>query len=237
MSKKWKILVIVPAYNEEESLPSLLQEIQRYGYDVVVINDASKDATATVAASLGVPVLSLAANLGIGGSVQTGFKYAVNGQYEIVVQIDGDGQHDPAWIENIVAPICGGTADCVIGSRYVPNNLDSEYKTPLARRLGMYFSTSILFLATGIRINDTTSGLRALNRTAFEYFAGSYPVDHPEAEALLMLYQKGFRISEVPVRMRSRAHGQSLFNFAKATIYPLRVVVGFTGLLLKKKSK
>lgn len=233
MSKK-NVLVIVPAYNEEESLPSLLQEIKQLGYDVVVINDSSKDDTAKVALKMGVPVLSLAANLGIGGAVQTGFKYALNKGYDMVVQVDGDGQHDPSWIEKVIAPVCKGEMDCVIGSRYVPANLDTAYKTPFARRAGMYFSTSILYLATGLRINDTTSGFRALSRQAFTYFAKSYPVDHPEAEALLMLHQKGFRICEVPITMRGRVFGQSLFSFAKASVYPLRVIVGFMGLLLKK---
>lgn len=234
MSKFNKILVIVPAYNEEESLPSLLQEIQQMNYDVVVINDSSQDDTAKVALEMGVPVLSLAANLGIGGAVQTGFKYALNNGYDIVVQVDGDGQHDPSWIETVVAPVCNGEMDCVIGSRYVPGSLDTEYKTPFARRAGMYFSTSVLYLATGLRINDTTSGFRALSRPAFTYFAKSYPVDHPEAEALLMLHQQGFRIGEVPIKMRGRVFGQSLFSFAKASVYPLRVIVGFMGLLLKK---
>ncbi|KTD25426.1 glycosyltransferase [Legionella lansingensis] len=235
MKEGSRILVIVPAYNEEASLPSLLREIQQLGHDIVVVNDASHDDTAKVAAKAGVPVLSLPANLGIGGAVQTGFKYALHHDYDIVVQVDGDGQHDPAWIEALVKPIQSGQADCVIGSRYLPENPDRDYKTPLARRIGMYFSKTILYLATGIRITDTTSGLRALNKRAFAYFARFYPVDHPEAEALLMLHQKGFRMVEIPVKMRGRVHGQSLFNFAKASLYPLRVVIGFMGLLLKKK--
>lgn len=232
---KDKILVIVPAYNEEASLPALLKEIQQLGYDVVVIDDSSQDNTSIVAKNAGVPVLSLAANLGIGGAVQTGFKYAVAHGYDIVVQVDGDGQHNPSWIGALVAPIIRGEANCVIGSRYLSENPDKDYKTPLARRIGMYFSTSMLYLATGIHITDTTSGLRALDRKAFEYFSKSYPVDHPEAEALLMLHQKGFRLLEIPVKMRGRVHGQSLFSFAKASLYPLRVIIGFTGLLLKRK--
>lgn len=235
MSHPAKVLIVVPAYNEEESLPKLLQEIRSQGYDAIVLDDASVDATAAVAAKEGFPVLSLAANLGIGGAVQTGFKYAVKSGYDIVVQIDGDGQHNPAWLEAVVDPIRRGEADCVIGSRYIPESPDTDYKTPLPRRIGMYFSTGILFLATGMRVNDTTSGFRALSRPAFEYFARAYPVDHPEAETLLMLHQKGFRILEVPVKMRGRVSGESLFTFAKASLYPLRVVIGFMGLWLKKK--
>lgn len=235
MSHPAKVLIIVPAYNEEDSLPKLLQEIRGQGYDAIVLDDASVDFTAAVAAKEGVPVLSLAANLGIGGAVQTGFKYAAKNNYDIVVQIDGDGQHDPAWLDAVIDPIRRGEADCVIGSRYVSGSRDADYKTPLSRRMGMLFSTGILFLATGVRVNDTTSGFRALSRPAFECFARAYPVDHPEAEALLMLHQRGFRILEVPVKMRGRVSGESLFTFTKASLYPLRVIIGFMGLWLKKK--
>ncbi len=230
-----KTLIIVPAFNEQDNLPKLLGEIEVLGYDVVVIDDGSVDATASVVRGLGVPLLSLTTNLGIGGAVQTGFKYALHHRYDIVVQVDGDGQHNPIYIKNVIEPLRRGQADCVIGSRYVPKQSDDEYKTPLLRRMGMYFSTGILWLATGVRINDTTSGLRALNSDAFTFFANNYPVDHPEAEALLMLHQKRFRIQEVPVKMRGREHGQSLFSFAKAALYPMRVVIGFIGLWIKRK--
>lgn len=236
MNHSYRVLVIVPAYNEEESLPNLLRELRACGHDVVVVDDASKDSTSSVVIREGAKLLPLAANLGIGGAVQTGFKFAVRNGYDVVVQLDGDGQHDPKWLSAVLAPIANGEADCVIGSRYVPGNPDLDYKTPLMRRVGMYFSTTILFLATGLRISDTTSGFRALSRPAFEFFAQSYPVDHPEAEALLMLHQRGFRIQEVAIKMRCRTHGQSLFNFTKASLYPLRVIIGFIGLWLKRKA-
>jgi glycosyltransferase involved in cell wall biosynthesis len=228
-----KILVIIPAYNEEESLPKLLKEIIQTGYDAVVVNDASVDATEKVAKSHWVPVLSLPVNLGIGGGVQTGFIFAERNAYDIVVQIDGDGQHDPSQIPNVIAPIIAEEADCVIGSRYIPETPDSAYKTPLSRRMGMFFSTGILRLAARITVHDTTSGFRALNRSAFSYFASEYPVDHPEAEALLMLHQAGFRIKEVPIKMRFRTSGQSLFTVFKAVLYPIRVCIGFMGILFK----
>jgi glycosyltransferase involved in cell wall biosynthesis len=234
--KNLNILIIIPAYNEENNLLSLIHEIQQLGYDMVVVDDASQDSTAQVARRSGVTVLSLAANLGIGGAVQTGFKYAIEKGYDIVVQIDGDGQHNPAWIETVVTPIYEKRADCVIGSRYFPGHPDTAYKTPLLRRIGMHFSTGILRLATGIYISDTTSGFRALNRRAFSYFAKFYPVDHPEAEALLMLHRNGFKMIEVPITMRGRMHGQSIFNFTRSFLYPFRVVIGFMGLLLKKQN-
>jgi len=232
-----KVLVIIPCFNEQESLPGLLAEVRAAGLDVVVIDDASTDATAFTAAAAGVPVLSLPVNLGIGGAVQTGFLYALRHGYDIVVQVDGDGQHDPAQVAVVVAPVLAGEADCVIGSRYLPAAPDRDYRTPPARRLGMHFSSWVLKRATGIRVYDTTSGLRALNRRAFGYFACTYPVDHPEAEALLMLHQAGLRILEVPIRMRQRTSGQSLFSLFKAAVYPLRVLVGFAGLLFKDSAR
>ena len=232
-----KTLLIIPAYNEEQNLAHLLEEVRREGYDAVVVDDDSTDATAEVATAAGFPVLSLPVNLGIGGGVQTGFLYAARNGYDIVVQVDGDGQHDPKWIPKIIAPILAQEADCVIGSRYRPEAPDTEYRTPFARRMGMYFSTGILLLATGLRVHDTTSGFRALNRAAFSFFAHEYPVDHPEAESLLVLHQMGFRIQEIPVKMRCRVKGQSLFSFVKATLYPMRVVIGFMGLLFKSSRR
>ena len=234
-----KILIIVPAYNEEGNLPKLLTELKGYHgrYEVVVVDDASLDQTAQAARSCGVPVIRLAANLGIGGAVQTGFKYALRNGYDIAVQIDGDGQHDPTWIEALIEPIEKGQADCVIGSRYMGDHPDRSYETPVARRMGMHFSTGLLYLATGVRITDTTSGMRALNRRAFEFFAQDYPVDHPEAEALLMLLHNGFRLKEIPVKMRGRKTGHSSFTLIPSVLYPFRITVGFLGILLRAKRK
>jgi glycosyltransferase involved in cell wall biosynthesis len=228
-----RVLAIVPAYNEEQSLPALIAELRNVECDTLVVNDASTDSTEHVARGAGVPVLSLAVNLGIGGAVQSGFLYAIRNGYDLVVQVDGDGQHDPRQIQTILGPLIAGEADCVIGSRYHPSKPDRCYRTPLTRRLGMHFSTGILQIATGLRVYDTTSGFRALNRNAFEFFATKYPVDHPEAESLLVLYQAGFRIVEVPVTMRLRTGGQSLFSIFRAAIYPLRVSIGFLGIVFK----
>lgn len=232
-----RILVLVPAYNEEASLPLLLGELRALKVDAIVIDDCSTDNTIAVARQYGVPVLDLPTNLGIGGAVQTGFKYAAKNNYDIVVQLDGDAQHDPTWLKTVVAPIVAGTADCSIGSRYVPHQRDLGYKTPFARRVGMKFSTSILFLASGLTVHDTTSGFRALSQAAFTFFSRNYPVDHPEAEALLVLHRARFRIVEVPIKMRQRVHGTSLFNFRKSIMYPLRVIVGFMGVIFSKGGK
>ena len=234
LEEKMKTLLIIPAHNEADNLQGLLEEVRQGGYDAVVVDDASSDATIHVVETSGFTVLPLPVNLGIGGAVQTGFVYAERHGYDIAVQVDGDGQHDPGEIPKIIGPILRGEADCVIGSRYLPGAPDMGYKTPVARRMGMYFSTGILRLSTGLNIKDTTSGFRALNRTAFSFFAAEYPVDHPEAEALLLLHQAGFRIQEIPVRMRCRNAGHSLFTFFKVMLYPLRVIIGFMGILYKK---
>ncbi len=232
-----KTLVIVPAFNEEGNLPKLLDELLSYRnrYDVLVVDDGSRDESAQIARQRHVPVIQLPANLGIGGAVQTGFKYAVEKNYDIVVQLDGDGQHDPIWLDHVIGPIIQGEANCVIGSRYLKENSDRDYKTPFFRRIGMIFSSLILFLATGKWITDTTSGFRALDRQALKYFSNDYPIDHPEAEALLMLFQRGFVIKEIPVKMRSRQTGVSLFTWVKAIKYPVRVLIGFVGLLIQRK--
>jgi glycosyltransferase involved in cell wall biosynthesis len=232
-----RVLIIVPAFNEEKNLPSLLDSLLQLKQSVVVVNDCSFDATASCAREKAVPILDLPANLGIGGAVQSGFKYAVANNYDIAVQIDGDGQHDPQWIQNVIKPIVEGHADCVIGSRYMPLAPDLGYRTPFARRIGMHFSTAILEFATGLKVYDTTSGFRALNRSAFTFFSRSYPVDHPEAEALLVLHRNGFRIQEVPIKMRGRVHGTSLFNLTRSALYPLRVIVGFVGIIFASKGK
>lgn len=232
-----RVLIIIPAFNEEENIPSLLDEISEAKFTHIVVNDFSSDHTSARARQSGAIVLDLPANLGIGGGVQTGFKYAVENNFDIAVQIDGDGQHDPKWIQTVIQPIIDEELDCVIGSRYLPGNPDIDYKTPLVRRIGMHFSTAILKLATGLKIHDTTSGYRALNRKAFEFFAHSYPVDHPEAEALLILHRNGFRVGEVPIKMRRREHGSSLFNLTRSALYPLRVIVGFFGVIFASDKK
>jgi glycosyltransferase involved in cell wall biosynthesis len=229
-----RILAVVPAFNEHESIPALISEIVATGHDVVVVDDASTDSTEQAARKAGVPVISLSNNLGVGGAVQAGFLFALRRGYDIVVQVDGDGQHDPQQISTIIGPIIAGEADCVIGSRYHPARPDSNYRTPVFRRMGIRFSTTILWLVTGVRIHDTTSGFRALNRRAVAYFSRKYPSDHPEAEALLVLHQAGFRIAEVPITMRSRTAGSSLFSLFRAAVYPLRVTVGFLGQAFKR---
>ena len=230
-----KVLLIIPAHNEGRNLGYVLERVNQYRdrYDALVIDDASTDNTAQVAHEYRIPVVRLAANLGIGGAVQTGLRYAVENGYDAAVQIDGNGQHDPDWVESLLAPIAAGEADCVVGSRYMRNCPDTSYRTPLARRIGMIVSSAILSVIVGQRITDTTSGFRALNRCACEYFATEYPIDFPDAEALLMLHLAHYKIKEVPATMQLRRSGHSSTTLAESVLYPVRMMIGIAGALLK----
>ena len=228
------MLIIIPAFNEEENLKSLLPEIIKYHprADILLIDDGSADQTSQIADQYDVAVIRLK-NQGIGKAMQAGFLYAIKNGYDTAVQIDGDGQHDPAWLKKIIGPISAGKADFVIGSRYVKHNPDRSYKTPFLRRMGMYYSSVLLFLATGTFISDTTSGFRALNHDVLKFFETNYPAKYPEAGALLMLILANFKIEEVPIKMRSRKTGRSMFTLTRAIFYPLHVMIGFIEIFLK----
>jgi glycosyltransferase involved in cell wall biosynthesis len=162
--------------------------------------------------------------------VQTGFKYAATRAFDAVVQVDGDGQHDPAELEKILAPIAAGEADVVIGSRFLE---DTGYRAPFARRVGMILFSAVARRAMGQRITDTTSGFRALNRAAYMYLARNYPVDFPDAETLVLLHRAGFRIREVAVRMRPRLSGKSSTTTLKSIYYPFKQLLSILIVLLR----
>jgi glycosyltransferase involved in cell wall biosynthesis len=215
-------LVLVPVYNEAEALPGLLEELreQAPSCDVLVINDGSTDDSAAVARAAGYPVLDLCLNLGIGGAVQAGFKYALEHGYAIVVQVDGDGQHPPSEIERIVGPVRAGACEMAIGSRF----LDSEEdKGDFFRRQGTRLLSWLCTLFTGQRITDATSGFRAYGRRAFRYLADYYPADYPEPEAIVLVRRRGLSIQEVPVRMRPRQGGRSSISGFQSIYYMAKV--------------
>jgi glycosyltransferase involved in cell wall biosynthesis len=229
-----KVLAIVPAYNEENSVPVVIRRLREKaaGTDVLVVDDCSSDGTRDAALRAGADVISLPINLGIGGAVQTGFKQAQRRGYDIAVQVDADGQHDPADISRLVAPIQAGKADVVIGSRYLE---DRGYRTPMARRTGMVIFSWVTSLICRQKITDTTSGFRALGRQALEFFAREYPVDFPDSEALIILHRKGFRIVEIPVTMFPRADGASSTGLIKSIYYPYRSFMGIMAALVRKQ--
>jgi glycosyltransferase involved in cell wall biosynthesis len=217
-----RVVAIVPAYNEAPSLPRLAGALRAAGcsLDVCVVDDGSVDATAATASSLGWNVLRLPMNLGIGGAVQAGYLWARDHGYDAAVQIDGDGQHDPACVDALLAPIRGGHADFVVGSRFLG---EGGFRSTAVRRAGIRYLSWFLRLRCGARVSDPTSGFRAANRAAIELFARYYPSDYPEPEAVALARRAGLRLAEVPVRMHERTHGQSSITAARTLYYLVKV--------------
>jgi glycosyltransferase involved in cell wall biosynthesis len=219
-----RILVVIPALDEEESLPVTIDETRRVapGYDLLVVDDGSKDHTAEAARARGVAVLRHPFNLGVGGALQSGFRWALEQGYDVAVQLDADGQHDPRDLDALVAPVIAGTCEVSIGSRYVAS---SAYRAPLFRRAGMVLFAAVVRLALRQRIADTTSGFRAYGRAAMEVCQHEFPKDFPDAPLLIALARRGFRIVEVPVTMRERSAGTSFYTLGKSLYYPYKNLV------------
>ncbi len=224
MSAVPRVLVVIPAHDEAESLPATLAEVRDKApeMDVLVVDDGSRDATAEVARACGVPVVRHPVNLGVGGALQTGFRYAVSRGYDIGVQLDADGQHDPAFLRALVAPVADGVCDLSIGSRYVTR---SGYRAPLARRFGMVLFAGVVRLAVRQRIADTTSGFRAYARRVMDVCQRDFPTDFPDAPLLIAMARRGFRLLEVPVQMRERVAGQSFYTLGKSLYYPYKNLI------------
>lgn len=218
-----KQLVIIPAFNEEDSIQEVIRSVKRChpAMDIVVVNDGSTDRTAEMARSAGdVHVIDLPINLGIGGAVQTGYLYAHRHGYELAVQLDGDGQHDPQELAKIVAPVAEGAADCCIGSRFLEKG---GFRSSRSRRLGIVFFSWMIRWIAGVKFTDPTSGFRAVNRRVLDKFAQYYPDDYPEVEAIALLVRSGFTVRETPVRMRLRTGGSSSITPLKSLYYMLKV--------------
>lgn len=223
-----KILIIIPAYNEEESILSTVQTINEYNIhadtklDYVVINDGSTDKTKQILEEYHINHVTLVHNLGIGGAVQTGYKYALENNYDIAIQFDGDGQHDINYVPNIVQPIIENKADFCIGSRFV-DPTSSDFKSTGARRAGIKIICALIKLFAHKRIYDATSGFRAANQNAIKYLAKNYPTEYPEPESIVDLLRMGYRIEEVPVQMHERSGGVSSIRAWKSVYYMINV--------------
>ncbi|MFC3886486.1 glycosyltransferase family 2 protein [Bacillus songklensis] len=223
-----KTLIIVPAYNEEESIAATLRDLliikqERPFIDICVINDGSKDRTASIVESFeDVTLVNLPYNLGIGGAVQTGYRYAHQHGYDIAIQFDADGQHNADSIDALIQPILSGEADMVVGSRFLEK---TDYKGAVSRRLGIYYFTLLLRLLTGLTFTDPTSGYRAINKKIISLFAFDYPKDYPEPEVLIHLTRKGFNIKEITVHMKARQGGSSSITPLKSIYYMTKVTL------------
>lgn len=229
-----KKIILIPAYNEEKSIESVLSSVREFcpDFDVLVINDGSTDRTSELARKFPFAnVIDLPVNLGIGGAVQTGFLFSRKKDYDLAVQIDGDGQHKPSEVGKIVGPILNGEAEVVIGSRFIEK---SPYKSRFYRMLGikLFYLTNRLLL--GDRITDSTSGFRAYSRKAIRILSRNYPDDYPEPEAVYILRKKGIPIKEVPVEMGMRAAGKSSISFIKSIYYLVKVLLAIFVLNLRK---
>ena len=229
-----KSIAIVPAYNEEQNIGRVVDELRAFDpeLDVVVVSDGSVDRTAEVAAERGAHVVALPFNLGIGGAVQTGFKYAHAEGYDLVVRCDGDGQHIPAELPKVLGPVLAGEADIAVGSRFAGGD---GYRSSATRRIGIRLLALIVSAIARQRVTDTTSGFQALNRKALDLFAADYPHDYPEVEGMVMTIKHRLRLREVPVLMREREHGRSSITALRSIYYMAKVLTAlFVGLFRRR---
>lgn len=223
-SIRTRICVVVPAYNEARSIARVVHRVRHAlpGAHILVVNDGSTDDTARTAKHAGASVMSLAVNLGIGGAVQAGFRYALRYDFDIAIQVDGDDQHDPAELGRLIEPVVTGQVDMTVGSRWLGRG---HYEAPVARRLGMRVLSALVWLRTRVTFTDTTSGFRCIARPAIELFARQYPPDFPEVEALVLACNHGLRIAEIPVSMTQRPHGRSSIAGLRSAYYMARVTL------------
>lgn len=219
-----KKLIIIPAYNESENIENTVRDIQKKApdFDYVIINDCSGDNTRQICEANGFNIVNLPVNLGIGGAVQTGYKYACRYGYDIAVQVDGDGQHDPAFLNEMAETLIKEDADMLIGSRF----LEKEgFQSSKIRRVGISYFTWLIKLLTGKKITDPTSGLRMINRKLIEIFAESYPRDYPEPESVVHVIRLKKKVVEIPVVMRERQGGSSSIRFFSSIYYMIKVTI------------
>lgn len=220
-----KALVIIPCYNEEKNIVKTVEQIKNtklknITLDYIVINDGSSDNTKKVMVDNNINFIDLPFNLGIGGAVQTGYKYAYYNNYDVAIQFDGDGQHNANYIKDLIEEIKSGN-NVVIGSRFVANL--SKFKSTRIRRLGIKFLSWLIKLVSGKKICDPTSGFRAVDREVIKLFANDYPIDYPEPDTIVTVIKKGYSVSEIPVEMNEREYGKSSINPIKSIYYMIKV--------------
>lgn len=221
-----KVLLIIPAYNEQENILQTINKIKEYSdeIDYIVINDGSTDNTEEILKQNNINHIKLVNNLGIGGAVQTGYKYAYENNYDIAIQFDGDGQHDVTYVPKICHPLIEGQADMCIGTRYLDKS-SSEFQSTFMRRLGSNIISTFIKITTKTKITDPTSGFRAANKKVIEEFAKNYPTEYPEPESTVSLLVNGYKVKEEPVSMNERTGGVSSIRLWKSVDYMVKVVL------------
>lgn len=224
MNRLERILVIIPAYNEEDSIGWVIEDVRTNcpQMDILVVNDGSADHTSDRARASGVVVLDLPFNLGIGGGMQTGYKYAAEKGYDIAIQVDGDGQHDPKEIPKLLQTLEERKVDVAIGSRFIT---DLEYKATTMRRVGITVLSKVISIMVRQKITDPTSGFRASRQKAIQLFAVNYPQDYPEPEVVVLLSKSGLKMAEVPVKMSQRYSGESSITKIRSIYYMVKVLL------------
>lgn len=236
-----RAIVIIPAHNEGAHIAPIVRQIKaNYPYfDVLVIDDGSSDDTRARALDAGASVISNPFSLGYGGALQTGYIYATRNRYNFLVQLDGDGQHDPTCIYDLINPVQSGTADITIGSRFLISQKEGldwpAYRAPVVRMIGMRLFSAIATFFTGQKVTDPTSGYQAMNRKAFHLLAGDkFPIDYPDADVIIMLHRAGFRIKEVPVRMFPSPDDKSMHSGLKPLYYIFKMFLSIIVTLLRR---
>ena len=237
-----RVLLIIPAYNEEDNLERVVglvdgyaREQDLFSLDYIVVNDGSTDSTEQLCREKGIRAIHLTQNLGIGGAVQTGYLFAMKMNYDIAVQFDGDGQHDINSLAELIQPLRDDLCDFTVGSRFIAE--DNTFHSTKMRRFGIRFLCILIRLFTGEKTTDPTSGYRAANRRAIRFLAGSYPVDYPEPESLTTLIRNGFHVTEVPVCMNERTEGRSSIRSWKSAYYMIKVSLSIFCASLQRKER
>ena len=219
-----KILVIIPCYNEEENIVRVVERLKRVcpEVDYLVVNDCSTDSSEQILRENGYNHVALPVNLGIGGGIQTGYRYAVENGYDIAVQMDGDGQHDPAYLHAVTDPVERGELDMCIGSRFINKE---GFQSSFMRRLGINILSTLIYVLSGKKVLDVTSGFRATGKEMTAYFANHYAADYPEPEAIMSATLNGFKVGEAPVIMEERMGGVSSIRSFKSAYYMIKVSI------------
>lgn len=228
-----KVLLVIPAYNEEDCILGVAKTIEAAGYDYIIVNDGSTDSTLKICLDNNLNVLDLPRNLGIGGAVQAGHKYALRNGYDVDIQVDGDGQHDISYIPRLLEQIEKGS-DLVIGSRFLVHT--DGFQSTAMRRVGIKWLSFVLSLLYKHRISDPTSGFRASGKRALELFSHTYPIDYPEPEAIAEAFNHGLVVSEASVEMKERAGGTSSIKVFGSVYYMIKVTLAIAMCRIEKHS-